>query len=792
QIRFLDALLSLCRNEALARRVAVCLTLRADFKGQALSYRPFTDALQGHTYQLGPMNPAELEQVIRLPAQMMGVGFESGLVDRLLEDVGDEPGNLPLLEFALEAMWRHDEGLTHAAYKEIGGIDGAIGVYADKILNRQVFDKTAVRRVFMQLVQPGLGTEDTRRIATKEEIGPANWTLVQVLADERLVVTGRDNDNQEIAEIAHETLIRNWPTLQAWLDRDREFRVWQERVRTIVNQWQQDDRHESYLLRGRQLAEAEGWFEERAGRLTESEQAFIQAGSVLAERKEAERLAQQRRRGRLRVGVTAVTVIFIVVTVAALIAFNQWAIAAAERAKSVAAEATARAAQSEAEALGTVEADQRLIAEAESTKAVVSEATALAARAETEYLSHVIRSNELAAEAGLLRAEFPQRSLLLALEAVGETRRVGGGHLPGAEQSLRDTLSSVGGTPLVGHEGTVNAVAFSPDGAWLATAGNDGDARLWSVQDPTAGSLILSGHTDRVVNMAFSPDGQWLATAAEDGRVRLWGMANPTAGSIPLRERRGSAAFLAFTPDSRWLATVDTQGGTFLWSLADPAADFIHSALYVYGGRWVTFNPDGQWLAVIDGSYAIHLWAMDDLAAGDLILSRAVDRVETAVFSPDGKWLAAAGAAHGTVQLWSMADLTIAPIILRGHESGIVSLAFSPDGQWLATAGLDNTTRLWAVDDPLTPPVILNHGEAGVTSVAFTPDQQWLATTGAGGSVQLWSLADPAALPLTLLGHEDHVSDVAFSADGQWMATASLDGTARLWSLAEPVVEPIV
>lgn len=792
QIRFLDALLSLCQNELLAGRVTVCLTLRGDFKGQALSYRPFTDALQGHTYQLGPMNRSELEQVIRLPARMMDVGFEAGLVDRLLEDVGDEPGNLPLLEFALDAMWQHDAGLTHAAYKDIGGVEGAIGDHADKFLHRQAFDKRAIRRVFMQLVQPGLGTEDTRRIAKKEEIGPANWALVQALADERLVVTGRDSDNHEIAEIAHETLIRNWPTLQGWLDRDREFRVWQERVRTIVNQWQQDDRHESYLLRGRQLAEAEGWFEERAGRLTEVETSFIEASIALDERKEAESLARQRRRGRLRVVATAVSIIFIVVIVAALIAFNQWAIAAAERTKSVAAEATARAAQIEAEALGTVEADQRQIAEAESTKAVVSEATALAARTETEYLSHVIRSNELAAKAGLLLAEFPQRSLLLALEALGEMRRIGGGHLPGAEQSLRDTLSSVGGMPLVGHEGTVNSVAFSPDGAWLATAGNDGDVRLWSVQDPTASPLILSGHTDRVANLAFSPDGQWLATAGEDGRVRLWGMADPTAVSIPLRERRVSAAFLAFSPDGRWLATVGTPGETFLWSLADPAADFIHFDLYVYGGRWVTFSPDGQWLAVSDGSYAIHLWAMDDLAAGDFILPGSGVRVETAVFSPDGEWLAAAGTARDIVQLWSTADLTQNPLTLRGHEAGIVSLAFSPDGQWLATASLDNTTRLWMMDDLTAPPVVLNHGEAGATAVAFTPDQQWLVTTGADNNVQLWALADPSALPLKLLGHEGRVRDVAFSADGEWMATASLDGTARLWSLAEPVVEPIV
>jgi len=265
---FLDILLNTFKSFAEKSSLSTVLvgTMRADFLGNALSYRPLADVLQKGNIMLGPMNEKELKDIIEKPAQKLGVSFEGGLVERILRDVDKEPGNLPLLEFALTELWNKRKGkqLTHNAYQEIGEVSGALTCYADSEFSKlKPEQQQQVRRIFVQLVRPGAGTEDTRRVATKAELNDSNWNLVKQLADARLVVTSRtviNSDNsqqqtpmkeQETVEVVHEALIKNWGQLRQWMATDREFRTWQERLRTAMNYWQEKNRDQGLLLRGR-------------------------------------------------------------------------------------------------------------------------------------------------------------------------------------------------------------------------------------------------------------------------------------------------------------------------------------------------------------------------------------------------------------------------------------------------------------------------------------------------------------------------------------------------------------
>jgi hypothetical protein len=217
-------------------------TMRADFLSNALAYRPFADVLQAGDIKLPAMTPEELMEVIEKPAQKLGVGFEEGLVNRILQDVSNQPGNLPLLEFALTELWQHRQGalLTHRAYEDIGEVRGALARHAGTQYSRFTpQEQEDIRRIFIQLVYPGQGTEDTRRLATKTELGEANWALVKHLADARLVVTSLDpNQQQETVEVVHEALIRHWGQLRHWMNTNREFRLWQDRLRGSIQQWE--------------------------------------------------------------------------------------------------------------------------------------------------------------------------------------------------------------------------------------------------------------------------------------------------------------------------------------------------------------------------------------------------------------------------------------------------------------------------------------------------------------------------------------------------------------------------
>ena len=250
--------------------MSVVLTMRGDFVGHAVAYRPLADCLQDAQVNIGPMSREELQQAIEKPSECLGVQFEPGLVERLLDAVGDEPGNLPLLEFVLQRLWndpqRHGGKLRHAFYDEMGGLEGAIAQTADDIYKDLSSDQQLARNIFVQLVRPGDGVNDTRQRVVISSLGEGATALIQRLADQRLLVTGQQ-DAQQTVEVAHEALIKHWSRLKDWLNQDREFLLWQDRLRYACK--------EDTLLQGQRLLDARHWLKTRGGELAEQERSFI-------------------------------------------------------------------------------------------------------------------------------------------------------------------------------------------------------------------------------------------------------------------------------------------------------------------------------------------------------------------------------------------------------------------------------------------------------------------------------------------------------------------------------------
>ena len=312
QERFANELLTAIAQE----NITLVLTLRADFYGYVLSYRPLRDALQEYTPQLlSSMKREELQAAIELPAQKLEVQLEPQLTQRILDDVGQEPGNLPLLEFALTRLWEKqiNRELTHQAYEEIGGVKKAIANHAEQVYQQlNETEKKQAQRIFVQLVRLGEGTEDTRRFATRAKVGENNWNLVSYLAGypARLVVTGRQ-EPEDTVEVVHEALIREWGTLREWINADRDFLTWQERLKVALGEWKNNNHDSGALLRGVPLNVAAEWLRKRAGEMAQEERDFIQ----VSVRKE------KRRRQFTTFGVSGA---FIVVSSLAIFANWQW------------------------------------------------------------------------------------------------------------------------------------------------------------------------------------------------------------------------------------------------------------------------------------------------------------------------------------------------------------------------------------------------------------------------------------------------------------------------------------
>lgn len=266
--------------------VTVLFTLRADFYGRILEDEPFGTKVDAGLVNVLPMTAEERRAAIEEPARNAGRCFEEGLIRMVLDDIEAEPGGLPLLQFALAELWKRQTKagvLTHPAYHEIGRVAGAIAKHADETLQSlQQGEQIAVPHIFTRLVsvaQPDWG-EDTKRRIGLVEIDPAMHILVRKLADARLLVTSRNEQNgEETVEIAHEALIRIWSTLRSWLDNDRRFLLWRQRLRSLAHMWYEGGRSNDALinLRSSLLDEGINWIKERWSEFSSFELDFIKA-----------------------------------------------------------------------------------------------------------------------------------------------------------------------------------------------------------------------------------------------------------------------------------------------------------------------------------------------------------------------------------------------------------------------------------------------------------------------------------------------------------------------------------
>ena len=218
--------LATCYRGRQRRPVSVLLTLRADFYDASRRHDGLRTAVAEHQAYIGPMTPEELRRAIEAPLEAGGWEFSPGLVDLILHDVGEEPGALPLLSHALLETWRRRRGnvMTLKAYAESGGVRGAIARTADRVYHAELDDaqQEIARSIFLRLTELGEGSQDTRRRVNVESFRGGLPLSASRFGRAGTARRGAVGDRCGTVEVAHEALIREWPTLREWLSEDRE------------------------------------------------------------------------------------------------------------------------------------------------------------------------------------------------------------------------------------------------------------------------------------------------------------------------------------------------------------------------------------------------------------------------------------------------------------------------------------------------------------------------------------------------------------------------------------------
>ena len=721
-------------------RLRVVITLRADFTDRPLQYIDFGELVRQRTEFVLPLSPDELEQAIAGPARRAGLAVETGLVQRIVREIGDQPGGLPLLQYALTELFERRQGrrLTLEAYVQSGGVTGALARRAEELYTGlSAPEQEAARQLFLRLVTLGEGVEDTRRRVLRAEIEaltvlseaaarPALNRVIDIYGRYRLLTFDHDPRTRgPTLEVAHEALLREWPRLRGWLAESRADVRLQRLLAAGAAEWLEGGEDPSFLLRGARLAQFEEWSKNSGVALTQDERRYLEAG--LAQRSaeqqaEAERQQREARLKRTRqlLGRALVAVLVVGLIIAAglsVYAFSQ---------------------RQEALTQGQEAVAQRMAAQKQA-------AILLASQAENE-----------------LTNGYYDRAVLLGLEALENYP-----YVPQAEQALGHAVTyNRALQQCSGFTSAVTSVAWSPDSTRLAATGSmDNQVRVWdpaTCQETLRIDLprgITGNRLDMGLAVRWTADGKRLLVLTGD------------------RYQTGSQSYN--------LLTYDTDSGkqldiVELANQAEPELGTVAAMGIQYpSGAGLDLDVANARLASLGGDNTALIWETG-LQNPALTLTGHENDVGSVAWSPDRTQIATAS-MDGTARTWDAQSGK--PLqVFKGHEGWVNQAAWSPDGKRLATAGEDGKACLW---DAASGEQVrcIEAGGGKIWALAWAADGQRLATGSFDGAVRLWQVESGKLLE-TLRGHDTYITHLAFAPDGNRLASSDQNGGVRIWNAA--------
>lgn len=669
---------------------AVIVGVRADYWDRCAAYPQFAEAIQDGQVIVEPMTEPDLRLAITGPAAVAGLELEPGLVEIILDELraGDRhvAGALPLLSQALRNTWerREKDTLTVRGYEDSGRVRDSVRRTADEALaGLPPEDRKVVLRYFRRMAVIIAGGQVARRRATLTELYAAASAHSAEERERAEALLSAFADRRLLTLHEDTVEIAHDALLTAW---------------PTLRQWLEPDLA-AQAVYDLLLDAATQW----AG--NHRDPAFLYRGPRL--------LAVQDSRPRWErdpdsfppPGPTAESFIA----------------------------ASTREARRASRRRRLVMSGLVML----SVLALLAAGAAVNAAAEAGRQRGLASSRQLAAQSEVTGDPALASMLAVAAWRIADTNE--------ARNRLLTAATRTGRGSLTADTKGFTALAFSPDGAIIATGSDGGTARLWDA----ASRRQLGAPITRVkyecgrVYVAFSPDGRTLAVACSDN-VRFYDVATHRELGAPLKGDRVVTAF-AYNPDGKTFAIGDSSGVVRQWEAA-------------------TRRP-----------YGTPMGRRDETMSH----SNAIRRVR---YSRDGKILVTAG-EDKTARLWDAAASRQLGAPFVGHTQPVTDVAISPDGSTLATVSWDRTGRLWNVATREQTGTLKDR-MAGYYSIAFSPDGTRIVTGGDSGRTVLWDTASRQQL-VALADNYTSVEGVAFSPDGGLLAAAGADGVVRL---ADPQV----
>jgi WD40 repeat protein/serine/threonine protein kinase/DNA-binding SARP family transcriptional activator len=727
---FLESLTEVAKDPD--SRVHVVITLRADYFDHPLELQDFGSLVEAGLVPVTVPSEGGLALAISQPARMAGLEFEKGLVGRIVEDVKNEPGGLPLMQHALTELADRHRGqlLTFEAYQKMGGVTRALGNRAEEQFQALTAkEREAAESVLLRLVTVDESAENSRRRVRRSELAALDIdpitvdNVIQRFGAYRLLSFDHDPVTRTATvEVAHEALLREWKRLRDWIEARREDLLLHRRLDAAVKEWQESDQDEELLARGGRLEQFESWSGATTLPLTREEHKFLDASRIHEDQ------SQRRLRRRRLSLVSVLAVLTAAATSLAIVSVNQAGVA-----QTRALIAGAKSNQGSDPELALLLAIEAL--ESAPRGAVMDDATA--ALHEVLLSAPVPRSFPGTEDI----AWNPSTNIFATIEDNTRTSVL-----------IRDGTSEDAITTITPGHGPINGMAWSNDGELLALTHQEGPAVIWDL----ATQRFLSEIPPDRAGYSFPSFG------ANDGLLAISDLdAQPfccRSDSVLIWDVEDNTEVRRLTLDTNVFGTHMSPVEPLLL-VAEPET-FRASVWNVMTGKkvidfgdlghhndFVRFSPDGQRAAVL-GPEQLKIW---NVASEEMIadISAGTGNVDLE-FSPDGELIAISG-DDAVVRIFHVESATQVRL-LYGATAAIHDVEFGPEGNTLAA--LWSEVRIWDLGRSGGLEVASYSPGRSISNATWTPDRDRVVTIGAEGDSKVVDVIDAGTGELLASVHQ--------------------------------------
>ncbi len=784
--------------------IYVVLTMRSDFIGECSQFQELTEEINNSNYLVPQMTREDFRAAIEGPVAVGGATIEKALVQQLLNEVGDDPDQLPILQHSLMRTWEYweqlndpDKPISMSDYEAIGKMEKALSEHANEAFDElSATGKRVCESMFKTLTEKGTDNRGIRHPTRVEVLAAIAKSSVDEVIDvaDKFRTTGRSFlapapqiplHKDSVIDLSHESLMRIWNKLRVWVDEEAQAIQMYTRLADASGMYQEG---KTGLWRPPDLQLALNWRKKQQPTLTWAERynpAFERA-MVYLETSEKEYVAEEENKIRMQKRAlrrTRITAIVLGTAAIISLGFMLYAVIQqreAERQRQLAEERRIEADEqrtlaekNEKEAMDNMTLAQRNEMEANRQRASADSARIVAVENEEE----ATKQRNLAVQ----NEQRAVRNEQLANDNAEEARRQEAEARRQEQIAYQNRLLSIAQAMSVKSLQVDRDLDLKSLLAYQAYkfnqeyGGLDHNADIYlglynALKVKNKGSYIeFAGHDDNVNSIQFVPGGSEFYSADSEGKIMHFDLNNPGKKFKVLSDSGTVIKDIAISPDGRWLACATwtgirlynvSSGGNLVKSFNGHRGEVL-AVSFLSDNSLITAGSDRQLL----------LWNVD--AETNKTIQNQNTRVQDIAVSSDGKMIAGA-TKEGKLLVWNQFNLEFEdPVVIYEEQNNQVSaVCFSHDNSVLVSGDQQGNVKIWDIDNRELIQTLRGH-VALIEDVDYSPDDKQLASVGRDGTIQIWETSNLFDQPIVIKDSEGWVYSVAFSPSGKSLLAGS-------------------